>query len=249
MSIADGCDSGSRVRVPGPGSCAQTEERLAAIVRLLESRDDHLEVLAARATHALPGAGVTDAYLVKSPKPYGLDGQVHECARDRDGEIDRLAAQTRPAFGSVADEIGEANRRGERWERVRAAKWARFDYAALDRALEELRAHDQGGYRVVHAVYVYGWLEPSVVVEAACRRALEFLSVWLPERLRAPEVAVDRGASLAARGRWADAVARGRRDELLRRWVRVEGMPVQWVAWVCGLSVSQVNRIVRKQAA
>lgn len=208
------------------------------------------------ATDALPDDGERrDPYSVNAEaKRYGLDGSRHDAAYRRDREIESLARQTRPAL-SEAEMLEEANHNPFGWERARAQMWHRFDYAALDLALDELRNHDPVAYRALHAVYVYGWLrEVSGAAEAACARGLAFLSPRLAafefargRQLRVPGVEQKR-LNLAARGRGADERALAQRDEEIRRAVLDVGIPVVAVARTWSLSVSQVNRIVSRAA-
>lgn len=105
----------------------------------------------------------------------------HERARERDREIERLGEQVAPARPEA--ELLKLER-GAGWERARAVRWARFDFGALDSALERLRVVDPWAYHAVmeRFVYGYGW-----GVDAEVERGLEALSGWLPERLRVPE--------------------------------------------------------------
>ncbi|HEY8723426.1 MAG TPA: hypothetical protein VIL92_06155 [Gaiellaceae bacterium] len=194
--------------------------RRGQIVKLLETRDDHLPQ-PTRRDHAAAGfvhnAVVretcadclandrtmfgcetcggrgyvetlrrTDPYAVEKVQPYGMSRDRHEKRRERDSELRRLEAQTAPPWTSEADALADANLHPYRWEIDRDRKWADYDYAALDAALEQLRQHDEGAYRLVHSVYVYGWLESSTVMEAAVERGLRFLDAHMPDPIRAP---------------------------------------------------------------
>lgn len=129
-----------------------------------------------------------DPYAVDKVQPYGLDIARHEETRERDQQIARLGRQLAPAR-SEADLLEEANRHGYPWERMRERLYEEFDHAPLDRALEQLHQADDGAYRLVYAVHVYGWLEPSAVVEAAVQRALRFIDERMPDPIRSPGMA------------------------------------------------------------
>ena len=252
-------------------------DRRAAVIRLLETRDEHLPSLRAQSAppagfvagvrarscpdclangrtmfgcETCAGRGVVEAgrlvrvaltdewrgqssrldpYAVGAVAPFGFDPTRHQRGRERDGELARLADQTRPP--AAVDEDAEAATHPFGWERERERRWARFDYAALDRALELLRDRDVAAYRVLHAVYVYGWLEdvPARPVE----RGLVFLAGVLPDPLRAPAPEV-----VGLRGMVG-------RDAAIRRVV-ASGSSSARVAEEFGLSVSQVNRIVAR---
>lgn len=109
----------------------------------------------------------TDPYAVTKVQPYGIDPTRHDHAYARDVEIDRLASQTRDPYASEADELADANQNPYGWERARSAMYARFDYAALDRALDELR--QRYPFAFPHSEF-----------------GLAVLSMLLPAELRAP---------------------------------------------------------------
>lgn len=194
--------------------------RRTQIIRLLETRDDHLPQ-PVRRDHSPAGFihntqvretcpdcfGETpgkvgcqtcksrgyieylrerDPYAVEKVQPYGMTGDRHEKRRERDNELRRLEAQTSPPWTSAADELAYANQHPEPWEINRARKWRDHDYAALDNALELLRAHDQGAYHMLNAVYTYGYQEACVVVEVAIERGLRFVDARMPAVIRAP---------------------------------------------------------------
>jgi hypothetical protein len=163
-----------------------------------------------------------DPYATDRVTPYGLEATAkigHVAARD--AELARLAEQTAPPPATELDLVADANEHPYRWELERRAMYARFDYAALDRALERLA---------------------GLAVAPHSERGLRLLERWLPDPLRAPRD--DRVlANAAAKGRAADPRARAQRDRQIRRLVG-EGSPTQWVAREFGLTVSQVNRIV-----
>lgn len=107
-----------------------------------------------------------------------------------DAAIDRTKEQL--AVGTagpqtLADELAEANHSGGyRWERERNDLRKRFDYPALNRALAVLRDRDEPAHALLHSVYVYGWLEPSTVMQAAIERGLVLVLARMPETIRAP---------------------------------------------------------------
>lgn len=170
-----------------------------------------------------------DPYAGRRVLPFGFDPTRHEYERERDRQIGALGVQTRPA--AAVDEDAEAGAHPSLWEVERARMWARFDYAALDRALDVLSGFDPPASRALCAVYVYGWLE--VVPERAVGRGLGWLDGVLPVPLRAPGP-----DEVGLRGLVG-------RDPAIRRMV-ASGASTARVAEEFGLSVSQVNRIVAK---
>lgn len=196
-------------------------ERLQAIIVLLETRDEGLPEPAVPRTHAASGFAhdVTvvldcpdcltngrrmfgcetcggsghvsehrdqDPYAVNTVQPFGLSPDRHEATRRRDSEIARLTEQTKPPYESPADELADANKHPYPWEVERRKRYRTFDYAALDRALDALRLADEAAYHLLHTVYVYGFVELSVTLEAVVARGLVFLSSRLPDPIRAP---------------------------------------------------------------
>jgi hypothetical protein len=168
-----------------------------------------------------------DPYAVEVTAPYGFDPTRHERVRERELEVGRLGQQTRSA--AAVDEDVDAAVHPFGWERERARRWAEFDYGALDAALEALREFDGTAFRVLHAVFVYGWLEggPERIVE----RGLVFLAAALPDPLRAPPA--DKTGLRGMVGR----------DAAIRRLI-IGGASTARTAEEFGLSVSQVNRVV-----
>jgi hypothetical protein len=179
----------------------------------------------------LPGDdSARDPYAVEKVQPYGMSPVRQEMADERDRMIDRLEEQLAPPV-SDADLLAAANLRPDGWELARRRMYRAFDYAALDAALEQLRERAEAAYHVLHSVFVYGWqTEPGPAMSAVAELGLVFLSERLPGRLRAP----------------AAEVVGENRDERICRLVLREGWPVRRVAVVEGLSVSQVNRIVKE---
>jgi len=163
-----------------------------------------------------------DPYQVNQVTPYGLAGAAAQRELEFTATMGRLEAQLRPPWPTAADELADANLHPEPWEIERARMFARFDYRALELALERL--HD-------------GW--PGVAATSA--QGLELLDGWMPDPIRAPAPAPAEPAP--ANGHSMNAHALKQRDELIRRQVVTEDRPVQWVARQHGLSPSQVNRI------
>lgn len=224
-------------------------ERREQILQLLRSRDDHLEVLRARPSgssgfvhrvtvrlscedclangkvsyhcETCHGRGYVEGVRGRDPYDTGVSGfalGVHDRRRERDAEIERLAAQVaEPGAGDFAVV-------GERWERVRASRWRRYDFAALDSALEWLRDGDSSAYHAAMAA-MYAWTFVSEHLE----RALELLDPRLPVPLRVP------GLELSERSRDAAIV------ELV-----AGGESSAVVARRFGLSVRRVNEIVAR---
>jgi len=119
--------------------------------------------------------------------PFGFTQTRHDDSHERDRKIEMLQRQTRPA-PTDAELDEEANRRGYAWEEERRAMYRQYDFAELDRALDELRAHDVDAAHALNAVYVDGWLvdvgEVTPLFEELCDRGLAFLSARLPDPLR-----------------------------------------------------------------
>lgn len=126
-----------------------------------------------------------DPYAEAGVVPFGFDPSRHDAARDRDRQIAMLERQTAPPM-SEADLLAEANEHPYVWELERRRMYRDFDYAALDRALDELRGVDYSAYRALHAVFVYRWLAECDAPHAHIERGIVFLDDHLPETLRAP---------------------------------------------------------------
>lgn len=174
----------------------------------------------------------TDPYAVGAVSPFGWDPSRHERARELEREEERLAEQVRPP--AAVDEDADAAAHPFGWERERARMWRMFDYAALDEALEAMRLHEEGAYKALHAVYVYGWMVDCSV--GLAERGLELLDRVLPDPLRAPPADVSPVRGLVGR------------DAAIRR-MSSSGASTARIAEEFGLSVSQVNRIVAKGEA
>ena len=119
--------------------------------------------------------------------PFGFEQTRHDASHERDRKIEMLARQTRPPR-SEAELLEEANRRGYAWEETRRQMYARYDFAAIDDALDTLRAHDVDAAHAINAVYVDGWLaevgQVTPLAEELCERGISFLSDRLPEEVR-----------------------------------------------------------------
>jgi AraC-like DNA-binding protein len=148
----------------------------------------------------------------------------HESARD--AELARLAGQTRAPFASTDDELEDANEHPYAWERARATMYARFDYRALDRALELLHVQHPG----VPDLSPYG---------------LAFIDSKMPEKIRAPRVA-PAVQSVPAKGVSVGDRALAERDQLAVRLLN-EGLSHTEVARRVGLSARQLRRIVNER--
>lgn len=125
-----------------------------------------------------------DPYAIDKTQPFGLTPDRHESRRDRDAELARLAEQTRPAFRTSLDEL--AGLRPFPWEIERARLYRKWDFAALDLALAELRVADEQACRVLHGVYVYGYAAHSSRLAAVVLRGLVFVEARMPDPIRAP---------------------------------------------------------------
>jgi len=159
-------------------------------------------------------------------KPYGVEttGKLGHVAA-RDAELARLADQTAPPPVSELDAIAHADQHPYAWERARRAMYARYDYRALDVALERLHLERPG-------------------VPPMADHGLVLLSLWLPRPLRAPVIR-DEVVNVAARGRGADPKALMQRD---RRVISLlaAGASVDQVAHTVGLSARQLRRIANQ---
>lgn len=107
-----------------------------------------------------------DPYAVDVTLPFGFDPARHEGDLERDRQIAVLEQQTSPPK-SEADLVEEANAHPYAWERQRRRMYQLFDFAALDRALEQLHGSLPG-------------------VSPYSDRGLAFLDERLPTPLRAP---------------------------------------------------------------
>lgn len=245
-----------------------TDERRAAIIRLLETLDDGLPLPVAAPlstlgfVHRSPsrescpdclangramfgcetcgGRGYTERRRSRDEYDTGanrgwLGAAKLEAAKERDREIDRLAAQVEPPRPEAELAAGTPP---ERWELERERLRKRFDYAPLAAALEDLRTVDESACRALHAVWVYGWLaQTSPRLEELLERGLRFVSVRLPDPLRAPEPPLAR----AAPPFFASVKERNR---AIRKAEANDGATSQMLAQEHGLSVSQINRIL-----
>jgi hypothetical protein len=216
------------------------------------------------------GRGVVERYRERDPysvnektQKYGLDGARHDAAHARDRQIEMLGRQTRPAM-SESQLLEEANREPYAWELARKRMYRLFDYEALDRVLDELRAHDPDACRALHVVYVYqtlrdkdddGNLLPPVGAAAvACERGFAFLSARLAafefamgRKLRAPGVERE-SVNMIARGRHADERALAQRNDAIRKLHR-EGASIDDLKVRFGLKKSALYEIVNGVAA
>lgn len=167
-----------------------------------------------------------DPYSVDRVQPYGIDGNRHAVARERDAAIDRLDAQLATPYATPADEIADANARPFAWERLRKDMYKRYDYRALDIALERMHTDHPG-------------------VAPLTREGLALLDAWLPDPLRAPPLPKP-SVNVAAKGRHADPKARSQRDDQVRDML-ASGASWDEVAHVVGLSAKQLRRIASRR--
>lgn len=206
-------------------------DRAAQIVVLLETRFDNLPE-PARYDHASAGfTGSDDPYAVKRVLPYGLDGSDRERVRAIDAAIGAAERELRRFAGfrpsSTQDELADANEHPYGWERARRRMYERYDYRALDVAVE-----------LLHQAF------PNTPARSA--RGLAFIDPRMPSPIRAPvAVAV---VNTLAHGRWADARAREQRDRRIRQWATA-GRPLGEIAAELALSYKQVRRIVNGEDA
>lgn len=175
-----------------------------------------------------------DPYAVDKVQPYGLDGSERERIRAIESAISVAGRELQrfPGFrpASSADEIEDANQHPYAWETARRKMYAEFDYAALDRALEQL--HNFYPDRSPRSPF-----------------GLLFLSLRLPDPLRAPggEPVTKIGVGRVAKKAGADVMAE--RDEEIRRAVLDERIATEDVARTWGITARQVNRIIARSEA
>lgn len=204
------------------------EDRRAAIIWLLEHRNDHLPQPTRIATASgfvggkirtlsCPDCLANDRVMfgcetcggngqipddrkdpmddpLKDPPPdprrkiyWGGNSRVEDAAW-RDRELSLLAHQIK-APRSEQDLLAEANQRGYAWEEQRRSLYRNTDLAALDRSLDRLRSHDTDAAHALNMVYVDGWLlqvgDITPLIEVLCDRGIRFLSLCLPDPVRA----------------------------------------------------------------
>lgn len=286
-----------RVRVSGFGGELDAARR-SAIIRLLETRDDHLPEPRRRDLPTRPGfvhvrrprtcpdclangrvlkgcetcggSGVVsparmgliaapdalvddeqarDPYAVEKVQPYGLDPARHDRGYAISSSIEAARRELRrfPGFRpqGVADEIADADLHPFGWERARRVMYERFDYAALDVALDELAAAYPRACHALHAVFVYRYLPAAdcLVVEFG----LVFLSARLPERLRAPRAGPGLRVGAGPLRPEAGSRAKRERDRAMRA-AAAEGATVPDLMGRFGVSKATVYAVVNGDA-
>lgn len=108
-----------------------------------------------------------DPYANNDTRVYGLTGAQHDVRVARDVQIARAGKLAREMLSSLNDELEAANENPYAWEEERRRMFEQFDYAALDRALEDLQ-------------------QSFVGVSPRSPIGMRFLSTRLPDPLRAP---------------------------------------------------------------
>lgn len=155
----------------------------------LERRSDGLPTFGCETcggAHVVRSFREHDPYAIDKTQPFGLTPDRHEARRRRDAELARLEEQTSDPFASPEDEIAAANAHPYAWEIERRRLYRRWDFAALDLALAELRVADEQACRVLHGVYVYGYAAHSSALAAVVLRGLVFVEARMPDPIRAP---------------------------------------------------------------
>lgn len=182
-----------------------------------------------------------DPYAINVVTPYGADGAKHEADRERVREIARLKAQTRPAHD--VDEAAEANALDYAWKRDRDRLYAKYHLAELELAIEWLRLHFPG----VKLRGGCGSLSRLATENgpSGCF-ALGYFDMVLPDPLRAPPKPQP-VTSLPPQGRGVGKRILSQRDKAIVSAIG-GGAPTAHVASSFGISVSQVNRIVKEAA-
>lgn len=201
-------------------------DRRAQILVLLETRFDNLPEPGRPDPPAAGFTGTDDPYAVKHVHRYGLDGSERDRARAIEAAIAVAERELRRFAGfrpeSTQDELADANEHPEAWERARRRMYARYDYRALDIAVE-----------LLHQAF------PNC--PARSDRGLAFIDARMPDPIRAPAVVAV--VNTLAHGRWADPRARQQRDRRIRQWAAA-GRPYGEIAAELALSYRQVRRIV-----
>lgn len=197
-------------------------------------------------------------------QPYGLDAARkfgHVPARD--AELARLAAQTAAPEQSEADILAAIQ--PEPWERVRAEMFARYDYAPLVLAMDDLGNRDEEAHYALTELYSrrrlwqdsgderakrQPWhLEPSAAMRQAVDRGLAFIDARMPDLIRAPKPEPAAKLAVGQVKRAAGPTAMAERDREIVRAVLSEGASTETVARVWGITSRQVNRIIERQEA
>lgn len=185
-------------------------------------------------------------------QPYGMGDEDELDAKDRLVALDnaiRAAARRLDEMlpASEADLLERANREPYAWERERERMYDRFDYAALDVALEQLRQVDGPAYTLLHSVHVYGWQQqPSTTVESIVERGLAFLDKRLPHPLRAPGPEPERRVVAKVERAAGDVALQVRNDRI--RQMAAEGAKPAEIAKACHVSIRTVYNVVRAAA-
>lgn len=132
---------------------------------------------------------------------YGITVDKWEAEDRRKADLASLESQLEPPFKSPGDEIAHANAHPFPWEIERARLYRKWDFAALDLALAELRVADEQACRVLHGVYVYGYAAHSSRLAAVVLRGLVFVEARMPDPIRAPGFYTPKPRALERRDR------------------------------------------------
>jgi hypothetical protein len=135
-----------------------------------------------------------------------------------------LGDQTRAPYGSEADAIADADAHPFAWEVARKRMRERYDYAALERALEQLR---------------FSFPDRSPRTELA----LAFIDERMPDPIRAPAAARAVRVGAGPLGPGAGTRLREERNRKIRAWAK-DGLPYQWIAAEVGLGDRQLREII-----
>lgn len=108
----------------------------------------------------------------------------HDLRRKRDGELQRLKEQTRPAQ-SEATLLAETP--PFRWERERDRHYRHGSYAELSHALEWLNEQSPTAHQIVTWTYEYRIIrQPAQPVAIAALAAVDVLAGRMPDPIRVP---------------------------------------------------------------
>lgn len=164
---------------------------------------------------------------MRAVAPYGVMSMTklgHVPARD--AEIARLAVQTREHPATELDLLADANANPEPWEQARRRMYERFDYAALEVAVDELHKTHPG-------------------VSARSMRGLEFIDVRMPDPIRAPGALV---TSESVQGTAVERDPRAERDARILHLAAVEKRPAAEIAVEVRCSLKTVYRVLERAA-
>jgi hypothetical protein len=126
-----------------------------------------------------------DPYAESKIQPYGITPEHHEARQARESELARLGNQTKTPDKSEAELV--ATTPPEQWEIQRRRMYRDYDYAALDRALEQLAIAYPNSRHAIALTLEYGTHDTSATVQGHVNLGLTFISEHMPDKIRAPD--------------------------------------------------------------